>query len=258
MREVSKRGQLTIFIITGVVFVVGFLFYFLIRSGYIENLTGGGEINSNSFLESCLEERISEAVEIISHQGGNIEPKLYKTFRFANEKESINISYLCYNQNYYDACVNQAPALITHIESEVKDYISDDVNECFNSLAENLEKQDYVVEKTYRGFDVNLDLNTITVNIDGKLELTSTEESLIQDKIGVVITNNLYDLALVAHEIINSEAEYCTFNKESFMLMYPDIKVELYTLGNGEGIYTVKYRAIDNFFRFAVRGCIIQ
>jgi hypothetical protein len=253
----NKKAQLTIFIIVGVLIVGAIAFYFLFRQGLIPDISGGKEINPNSFLESCVEEKISEAVEIISVQGGNINPKLNKRFKFKDEESAVNISYLCYNKNLYDRCINQFPSLTDHIETEIENYIDDDVQICFNKLIENLEKQNYDVTKNYNGFEVELTLEGVKLLIYGEIDLIKNGESLKMQNIGTIIPTNLYELVLISKSILNSETEYCEFNVNSYMLIYPEIKIDLFKDSVGEKIYTIKNREIDNYFRFAVRGCII-
>jgi hypothetical protein len=253
----NKRGQLTIFIIVGVLIVGAIAFYFLFRQGLIPDISGGKEINPNSFLESCVEEQINEAINLIAIQGGNINPKLNKRFKFRDEENAVNISYLCYNKNFYDRCVHQAPMLTSHIQKEIENYIEDDVQICFNKLIENLEKQNYDVTKNYNGFEVELTLEGVKLLIYGEIDLTRNDESLKMQNIGAIIPTNLYELVLIANSILNSETEYCEFNVNSYMLIYPEIKIDLFKDSVGEKIYTIKNRNIDNYFRFAVRGCII-
>ncbi|MEN7981914.1 MAG: hypothetical protein ABFQ65_00520 [Nanoarchaeota archaeon] len=257
MKGANNKGQLTIFIVAGILIVVAIAFYFLFRQGLIPNIGGGKEINPNSFLESCIEEKINEAIDLIAIQGGNIKPELKKRFKFKDEAEPVNISYLCYNQNSYDRCINQVPMLTSHIETEIENYIRDDVKICFNKLAENLEKQNYDVKKIYNGFEVKLNFEGVKLILDGELDLIKNDESSKMQNIGTIIHTNLYELVLIVHSILNSEAQYCEFNINSYMLIYPDIKISLFIDSEGEKIYSVKNREIDKLFRFAVRGCII-
>lgn len=254
----SKRGQLTIFVVAGVLVIGAIAFYFLVRQGIVPSIGGGGEVNPNSFLQSCIEEKINEAVDLISIQGGNIQPEIYKSFKFTNEEEPINITYLCYNQNTFGRCVTQQPLLVEHINSEIENYIREDVGVCINELEKNLQKQNYVVTKTYNGFEIDLSQEGIVLRIDGEFDLTRNDESSRLTNIGAIISSNLYDLVLVANKIINYEARYCDFNKESYMLIYKNIKVDLFIDSVGEKIYTVSDRDINRKFRFAVRGCILE
>ena len=56
-----------------------------------------------NFIQTCLEDTINENVNIISKQGGTLEPSPYILYQ--DEK----IQYLCYNPQKYQACVVQIP-----------------------------------------------------------------------------------------------------------------------------------------------------
>jgi hypothetical protein len=254
----SNKGQLTIFIVVGVLIVGAIGFYFIFRQGLIPDIGGGQEVNPNSFLEACLEEKIEEAVDILSMQGGSLNPKLFERFKFSDDDKPYNISYLCYNQNSYDRCINQVPMLINYIETEIEDYINNDVTICFDELENNLQKQNYEIKKEYNGFEINLEFDKVILEIDGKLELTKSGETTIQKNIGAIFSNNIYNLLLIAHDIVKSESQYCDFNKQSYMMIYSDILIKLFSDSEGIKFYRVQERDIDKSFRFAVRGCIIE
>ena len=97
----SKKSQVTIFIIVGIMLVALLLAFFLFRGG-ISSIQGGGAIEENpeSFMASCLEPKLNEIVDILSKQGGHLQNDLSINFQFKDEEEA-DISYLCYNQNYY-------------------------------------------------------------------------------------------------------------------------------------------------------------
>jgi hypothetical protein len=253
-----KKGQVTIFIVLGILLVGAIAFFFIIRQGYLPNIGGSKEINPNSFLESCIEDKILESVGILSMQGGKINPELFQTFKFDEDTKPWNITYLCYNQNSYDRCINQEPMLINGIENEIENYIKSDVKICFDELEKNLKKQNYEVSAKYNGFDINLNQRGITLLIDGEINLIKNGENSKMQNIGAIVQSNLYNLLLVAHEILNSESQYCDFNKESYMMIYPEIKIELFSNSDGEKIYSIMEREIENIFRFAVRGCVIE
>lgn len=250
----SYKGQVTIFIVVGILLISSISIFFLYRQGLIPTLGGGKEINPNEFLKDCLEEKAEEAIEIVSMQGGSINPKLNKKFKFDADTQYWNITYLCYTQNYYAACINQEPILIRHIEKEIKDHIEDEVQICFDELKNSLEKQNYDVKKKYNGLNVSLSQRKMQINIKGELDLTKNEESSKLKNFGIKYPSMLYDLAIVAQEIVAQEAEYCYFNYVGYPLMYPEFQIEIYEI-SGTHIYTVKWRENQDKFRFAVQGC---
>ena len=145
-----KKGQVTIFIIAGILVVAAIVVFFFFRQGIIPGIGEKPEENPGSFLEVCIEDKLIEGVEKISSQGGYLENPLNRTFKFSNEKVFTDISYLCYQNNYYLSCINQEPMLIQHLKAEVKDYVLDDVRKCFDNLVSSLDRRGYVSVAGFR------------------------------------------------------------------------------------------------------------
>jgi len=252
-----KKGQVTIFVIIAIILVGSFVLFFLFKKGYVPKIGGSAEINLDSYLSSCVENKLNEAVDILLSQGGYIKNPLHKEFKFANEITPTNISYLCYNQNYYFPCINQEPLLIQHLKKDIKNYVSDDVENCFDELILSLERQNYEVDSSYDGFEVNLLSKKVRLDIDGKITLSKTDQTSKKENFALTSSTRLYDLALLAHEIVNQEAEYCNFNDLGYMLVYPEIEIDKFRTSDSTIIYTLKHKDTSEEFRFAVRGCVI-
>jgi len=255
--HISRKSQTTIFIIVGIMLVSMIILILFFVKKEVPGLGDGKEINPNVFLETCIEDKVKESVKIISSQGGYISNLLHKTFKFENEEDFTNISYLCYTQNYYIPCVNQEPVLINHLKDEIKDYILEDVKNCFDDLASNLEKQKYVVDAIYRGFEIELMPKKISVKIDAELTLTKTGESSKKKDFEVIIPSKFYGIAIVVQEIISQEARFCSFEQLGFMLIYTDFNIDKFRTGDSTIIYTVQHKDSKEKFRFAIRGCVI-
>jgi len=255
--SMKKRGQVTIFLVVGIILISLVSLFFLSKKGYIPEIGGGGEVNINSYLSSCMEDKIYEAVDALLTQGGYIENPLHKEFKFANEMAPANISYLCYNQNYYFPCINQEPLLIQHLKEEIKDYISQDVENCFDEMVMSLEKQNYEVDSSYDGFEVSLAPRKVSLDIYGQMTLSRAEEISKSENVKISFPTKLYDLSLLAFEIVSQEAEYCNFNYPGYMLIYPEIEIDKFRTSDSTIIYTLKHKDTDEKFRFAIRGCVI-
>ena len=116
----SKKAQITIFIIVALVIVAGVALFFLMKTGVVPNPLGRKvEVNSNVFLEQCLEDEIQETLEVLMAQGGYISNPLSVNFEFEDEKP-VNISYLCYTESDYVPCVNQEPMFLKHLKEYLK------------------------------------------------------------------------------------------------------------------------------------------
>jgi hypothetical protein len=251
----NKRGQITIFIIIGIILVSAIVLFFLLRGGIIPGTGEKPEKNPNAFLESCLESKIREGIKIISIQGGYVSNPLHIAFKFEAEKEPVDISYLCYSSDI-SPCVNQEPMLISHLKEEMHDYISEEVNNCFNNLKSSLEKEGYTADATYNGFEVELTEGKITIPIDAEISLTKTEETTKQENFKIIFQSKFYDLALAVQGILNKEATDCEFNP-SDMDAYPELSISKYRTSDSSVIYTVEHYESKEKFRFAVRGCVI-
>ena len=253
----SKRSQVSIFIIIGILIVVVIALVFVFREDIIPDSGGGVEVNLNSFLKTCLEDEIKETVEVISLQGGKVEPTLYKTFKFDEEDEFYDISFLCYNQNNYLQCINQEPMLIQNLKKELEKELEDEVESCFTDLGNSLDNQGFVVDARYRGFEIELMPRKIVIEIDGEMGLTKTENSVRYENFTISETSRFYDVAVVVQEIVNQEASFCYFDNLGYMLFYPEFEIDKTRTSDSALIYTIKYQDSEEKFRFAVRGCVM-
>ncbi len=253
----KKRGQVTIFIILGIIVVAAIALFLIFGSKIVPEIGFGKEVNPVPFLDSCIEDKVKASLKTISSQGGYVESSLYKTFKFEGEKDFTDISYLCYTQNYYMSCINQEPMLIQHLKNEIKTDISDEVKTCFDELTSSLEKQNYVVDAKYNGFNIELARGKVIVDIDAELVLTKSGETTKQEDFKIVMPSRFYDLALVVQEIISQEAEYCNFEHVGYMFFYPEFNIDKFGTSDAVIIYTVEHEDSKEKFRFAIRGCVI-
>jgi len=257
MKKGEKDGQVSVFVIAGVIVVVLIAGFFLSRAGILPRIGQSSEVNPNNFLDSCIGSKVKESIHLISPQGGYIGNPLNKTFKFADENSPTDISYLCYTQNYYEPCINQEPILIGHLKNEIKTYISQDVKDCFDEFVFNLGKQGYLVDARFEGFDVKLVPKKIIIEGESELVLTKSNETSKQEDFKIIVSSHFYDLAIVVQEIVSQEARFCNFENLGFMLFYPQFDIDKFKTGDSTTIYTIKDRKSQEEFKFAVRGCVI-
>jgi len=273
----NKKGQVTIFIIIGIVLVSIVATFFLFRSGILPSIGGEAEKNPNAFLQSCLQDKIMDGVKLISIHGGDIEPQLLSIpFKFEANSEPMNISYLCYTSNYYLLCNPQQAMLISHIEEELHNYISEDVADCFNRLGASLEKGGFEADLSYRSFEVNMNDGKIIIPIDAGIVLTKTEETKKYENFSFIIPSKIYDLAFVAQEIVNAESTNGEFkiddltaypqlvnkntaNEEfNYNLAYAEFDINKLKTTDSAVVYKIKHIDSKEEFYFAVRGSVIK
>ncbi len=242
----KNKAQITIFIIIGLIFVVGIAILFvLIKKPDIKILD---EKTPQAFIESCTQEAVEDAIAIISKQGGDIAPKGYLSYN------SENIVYLCYTAEYYEPCINQRPLLIEHIQNEITDYIKPRIQDCFFELEENF-KGRYEVESSLLNVKTTLQPKTIVITMNKKFKIMREEERMTFENFKVTLAHPLYNLAEIAMEIANQESLYCNFDELGYMILYPSYDITSLITGESNIVYIVKERATDQAFQFAIRSC---
>jgi len=256
---VNKRGQLTIFIIVGILIVVGIALFFFLSTDLGRDIIGISEVNPETFLKSCIEDKAEEAVFILSKQGGYINSPLSISFMFEDEGVYKDISYLCYKEFAPGVCLVLEGDLIGHLESEIKTYIEEDIDKCFYELAEKKEREVDNIEVRYEDdFEVDLESGKIIIDINGELHLTKSGESIILEDFKVTIVNNFYELQKVVQKILSDLViSRCEVNNMDYLT--PEIRVDFFETTQGNDFitfYTVVHKATGNKFRFAVKNCI--
>ena len=245
-KEVKKRGQVTIFIIIALVIVaLGVLIYLFYPQ--ISTALGFEEKNPYVFMQTCLEDEIQTNVNILSLQGGSLEPEFY--YLYNNEKTE----YLCYTVEDYATCVMQQPMLKEHIEAEIEKEIKEEVTDCFNSLKDSYEN---------RGYSVNLQTGDTKVELLPKRIVTSFTHTLTltkdgterYDKFKIILNNNLYELVSIANSILSWETRYGDAETTIYMDYYHNLKVEKLKQSDGTKIYILTDRDTQDKFQFATRS----
>ena len=245
-------------ILLGVLIVLIALIFFFISSGTLSEITGGGkDISPERKLVTCTEDSIRESVNILLEQGGYLKNPLNKTFQFSGENETSDLSFLCYNRNYYLPCINQQPMLIQHLKREIHNYNEESVEECFESVVSDMKKEGYNVEDSYNGFEVNFEEGLVILDINARLSYSKTNQTRVKNDFTISHRTNLYDLAVVAQEIVSQEARFCHFENQGFSMFYPNFKIRKVKTSDLLTVYKIKHMDSGEIFKFAVRGCVL-
>lgn len=246
--EFNKRGQITLFIILGIVIVimVGVFFLFLGRGTFetVENQ------RPESFIDKCMKDALSLPVHTILKNGGDIEPELFKLHQ--NEK----YNYLCYQQNYYLGCINQKPMLVQYIEQEIKKNIDDKINQCFEDYESDLKNKGFNVLSEKINWSVELVPGSVDIKVKKKISISKGDSSEIFNNYDVRVLSPLYNLVMVAREVVNQESRFCNFDYNGYMLLYPWVDIKKNDV-DGSKLYKLVDRKSGLEFKFAVRSCVL-
>lgn len=221
----GKRGQLTLFIIIAIVIVAILLivFYPRVKGIFVPSAP-------SMQLESCIGDKLDEAVELVEKRGGSINP--VNAIMYDDEK----VEYLCYTNQYYQTCVMQQPLLRQHVEREILDYVNLEVRRCVDGLKQDLRKKGYSVSSGAEFISVNIVPNNIEVKVSG-FSVVKGDTGESYDEFVVEKKSELYDLIMLATSILNWEARYGDSDITTYMIYYPNVKVEKYKQEDGSKIY---------------------
>lgn len=243
-----KRSQVTIFIILGLIVVVSFIIIFLFFNP--PEIRMVDENNPQAFIESCTREAVEESINLLSKRGGDINPIGYVTY------DGENIAYLCYNEEFYESCVNQRPLFVEHIEKEITNYITPIVAECFYDLKSKLEKR-YEIEESQIDIKTKLQSGHISVTINKNFKTIRKEEIREFNEFGMNMVHPIYEFAKISMEIVNQEIKYCDFDELGFNILHPKYDVKKFITGDSDIIYNIKDSETGEQFKFAIKSCTL-
>ncbi len=250
----KKRGQVTMFIIVGVVIVAFVIIFLFLRKGVELDIPGGsgGVLDVDEYTEKCIRDYTEEAIKMILAQGGVLQPKNYKLFG------NKNIEYICYNIGYYEPCIQQHPVLLREIEIQLEQHLVGRMDECLNEMKfEYEERNAEVVFGNEKNVDVNLLEDKIEINYERKITITKDLETRDYDGIEYELQNPLFNLARIALEISSQEAKYCYFEYNGYNIYYPRFKISMSSVSDQTRIYSILDNDSGNEMFVAVRSCAI-
>ena len=247
-----KRGQVTIFIIIGIIIVAAIALIFLFRAGKLPGIIGAVEENPRAFMESCIEEDINNLLFQITSQGGFIDPKNYKI------NNDVKATYLCYNRGYFDPCINQHPMLLKEISKEIENGIKNKVENCLFEFEESLEKKGYEVQiGIERDIGISLFPENVYLDIKNDITIKKGDETNRFEEIKLNYKSPLYDLANVAIQITNEETAFCYFDTLGYMALYPQYFIRLKVFSDDTKVYSIRYEKTGDEMNIAIRGCAL-
>lgn len=253
----NKRGQVTLFVILGIVIVALIVLLLAFRkdimpkTGSLENLE---EVmrNIDKGIKGCMAQSAEEPIKRIGLQGGYLSTP-EGSYRRWND---YPISYLCYNMANTEACRNRF-LTVGNMEEQLAAAIKENMAKCFAVE----EFADLGLIKTIEVMPVdNFDVKTtiskdiVTVELNAKVEVKGSGGSKVKDKFEVPIRSPLGELYDVSQDILDAETTLGRFDQLTYMLA----KMSRYTIyvqkPYPDKIYQIKLREKDYIFQFAVEG----
>jgi len=243
----DDKGQVTIFIIVGVVIVIGvlFLFFMMMQDGTDLN---PGNLGPRDFIRDCVINTVDASLDKIMKNGGYADPSLKV------EYDDLNWSYLCYTPDYYKGCYNIRPMLELWVEDEIVRDSAGVIENCFDDMQEDLEDRGFDVDSGPMNYSVDLLPGYVDVSLKKRVDINGVDGTRNFEDFGFESVSSIYDLVGVSRIIVNSESEFCNFDYNVFMMLYPRYDIKRVDFMDNK-IYSVRDRRSGEKFRFAVRSC---
>ncbi|PIN94316.1 hypothetical protein COU61_00440 [Candidatus Pacearchaeota archaeon CG10_big_fil_rev_8_21_14_0_10_35_13] len=253
----SKRGQVTIFIVVGIVIIV-VISMFVVFKGKNEGISSSGVSTENPqyFISKCVEEATNEAIEKILPQGGVISTEGRVTKEYLGKK----IVYSCYNQGFYEQCTNQNPAMINSVVEEITNYVRPITDNCFVNLKNDYEKKGAIIDVGNSNemiIKTEITKGKITINIKRKITISDKGTTTSYEEYKTSINSPLYELLKTAIIITNQESLFCHAEYLGMMINNPEIIISRTEIGGVEEIYGIKDRSTEEELMIAIKGCSI-
>jgi hypothetical protein len=242
----TKRGQVTIFVIIAVVIVGAILIYFAFPKTRAI-LPGSSPPEPNAYLRDCLSPIVSSSLKTLSSQGGDSKPTNYAQYK------GQKIEFLCYTSEDYKPCIVQQPLLVSHIESELKDSIEPTARECMSALKQLYESKGYVITSSSE-IDTHIEPGKISVEYTQPVTISKDTTQTFR-KAGYSKASNMYDLLMTATSIIQFESTLGNSETSLYIQYYPDLNIEKMKR-ESDTIYTLTNVVSKESFRFATRSLI--
>ncbi len=244
----TNRAQVTIFIIVGILIVSSVLILiYLIREPKTTTPTNE---NPKAIVDKCVKDIVQNSIKKMMANGGQITPSLSVKY------EGHRYNYLCYQADFYLACYDIHPMLENQIENQILEDTRESVQGCFNSMREELENKGYTVKGGGTKYSINLLPGYVEVNLKKRIDIVSpTGATQSVSDFNTRILSPIYGMVLAARRIVNTESQFCNFEYNGYMLLYPQYNIRRIDY-EGSKIYKIIDRKTRDDFKFAVRSCV--
>lgn len=246
---ISRKAQMAIWFVIALAIVAAFILFYSFKKP--APTIPPSVSDPQTFILSCARPEVEAALSIMLPQGGFISPTNFKKY------QQNNIAYLCLHEGYFQPCIHQHPMLLNEMSDEIREYVSPRIEECFEQLKKEFEKNQYSVALGEQNVNVSLGPNLVLLEINRRITISKSDSTRTVDKFPITVRNPAYDLANVALEIASQEAKYCYFEYVGYMLLYPRYDIRKVTLNDATRIYTIKDTLSEKVMNIATRGCVI-
>jgi hypothetical protein len=239
--RMNNKGQVTIFILLGILIVSSVLVFFLwVKPTYISDNVG------IKGFEGCIEDALIEGISELEGKAGLVDSE----FNYAYNGEDF--TYLCYADNYYETCTVQVPLLKHAFDENLEALVEEKVDACYEASLNSLRDQGYEVESGEVSYEIEIEPGVARVKIDAPTSIGSQKFT----RFNVRASTPIYDMLIIATSIVQFESKYGDSDASSMMRYYPEYYIEKVKRGEGTTVYILEHKIFGDKFKFASRSLV--
>ncbi len=225
----NKRGQVTVFVIIGIVLIILLLLFFFLRDRVSLGPPSQQNIEDQfpqikEHIEECLTELATPRIKQMGLQGGFIDTPA-DTFR---NQQNNKISYLCYDIKDQPYCRSRILRL-EDMESELSEYLLQDLQtQCLNIAA--FDKPGY--DLTRGNLDIKTTISDDNVLIEANLPIKITRGGLQaeESEYSALINVPLGRLHQASRDIVDAESITGIFDTVPYSLLKTQLTSRPYVI----------------------------
>lgn len=251
-----KRGQVTAFVILGIVIVALVLMLLYFKTNVFIFTPSQEDLNKvmsdvRKDIISCIGKVGEDPIRRIALQGGYLSTP-EGTYRLYDD---TTISYLCYNMEETPICRNRMLRL-SDMETQLDEAIDFALSTCID--VQSLKKWGSFEINAPEKWEVKTTINpeSVMVEVDYPVTLTSgkSEAVLSEDKFTKVFNYPLGELYKVSQNIVDTESTYGEFDQLGYMLAYHGMYRIEKNRPYPDKLYIMNKQDSNYKFQFAIQG----
>lgn len=212
-----KRGQVTIFIILGIIILTTIILFFFIKSRFYFGPATQERLQQEfpairEHIETCLKQESEPLIRKIGLQGGILDPA-EDTYRYYFGDK---ISYLCYNIPNDKRCSSRA-LLKSQIEQELTNSIKPRLKSCID--IDSFKKSGYEIEYGTFNFNIAIGQDSILAILNFPITIKKDQAQAKESRFKAEIKYPLGRLYNAAQDIITAEALVGDFDTLSYSFL---------------------------------------
>ncbi len=245
----GRRGQVTLFIILGIVVFSGILAFIF----WVKPIMDSSRSVSMNF-DACVSHTVSEKVSDLAITGG------FKKPEFGVIYKGQRIPYFIYTSQNDETGTTQVPFPEKKFEEELLPLVYDGINICYKNSLTKLQNLGYDVKKG----EIEVYLTILPEKIEVLINAPTTIEGRQFEEIIIPVQSDIYGILSMANLIMNDELEIKRSNyypsvdiSSQLMSIYQDYIITSLYRTDSTKIYSIKNTNYDIEYKFAVRSQVM-